>query len=33
MLVMVEHAGHMPMLKQPEATTIAIRDFLNGLAA
>jgi pimeloyl-ACP methyl ester carboxylesterase len=29
-LVMVEHAGHMPMLEQPQATTTAIREFLSA---
>ena len=28
-LTMVENAGHMPMLEQPEATTTAIRSFLS----
>lgn len=30
-LTMVEHAGHMPMLEQPEATTTALRNFLSGV--
>ena len=30
-LTMVEHAGHMPMLEQPEATTTALCDFLSGI--
>ena len=29
-LTMVDHAGHMPMLEQPQATTAAIRNFLNA---
>lgn len=28
-LTIIEKAGHMPMLEQPEATTAAIREFLN----
>jgi len=30
-LAMVENAGHMPMLEQPEATTTALCDFLSGI--
>lgn len=30
-LTMVENAGHMPMLEQPQATTTAIRDFLKAV--
>ena len=30
-LTMIEHAGHMPMLEQPEATTTAIGNFLGGV--
>jgi 3-oxoadipate enol-lactonase len=30
-LALVENAGHMPMLEQPQATTTAIRDFLSGV--
>jgi pimeloyl-ACP methyl ester carboxylesterase len=30
-LVTVENAGHMPMLEQPQATTMAIRNFLDEL--
>jgi pimeloyl-ACP methyl ester carboxylesterase len=29
-LVLVDNAGHMTMLEQPEATTTAIREFLNA---
>jgi pimeloyl-ACP methyl ester carboxylesterase len=32
-LTMVKHAGHMPMLEQPEATTTALRDFLSGISS
>jgi pimeloyl-ACP methyl ester carboxylesterase len=28
-LTIIEKAGHMPMLEQPDATTAAIREFLN----
>jgi 3-oxoadipate enol-lactonase len=31
-LTSVEDAGHMPMLEKPEATTTAIRHFLNAMA-
>ena len=31
MLGTIENAGHMAMLEQPEATTKAIRDFLNTI--
>jgi pimeloyl-ACP methyl ester carboxylesterase len=27
----VENAGHMPMLEQPQATTTAVRNFLSGV--
>jgi pimeloyl-ACP methyl ester carboxylesterase len=30
-LAIVEKAGHMPMLENPEGTTAAIREFLAGL--
>lgn len=30
-LVTVENAGHMPMLEQPQATTMAIRNFLADM--
>lgn len=30
-LVTIENAGHMPMLEQPQATTMAIRNFLDEL--
>jgi pimeloyl-ACP methyl ester carboxylesterase len=30
-LAVIDKAGHMPMLEQPEATTSAIREFLNTL--
>jgi pimeloyl-ACP methyl ester carboxylesterase len=30
-LATVENAGHMPMLEQPQATTMAIRNFLDEL--
>ncbi len=30
-LALMDQAGHMPMLEQPEATTTAIRQFLNGI--
>jgi 3-oxoadipate enol-lactonase len=30
-LVTMDQAGHMPMLEQPEATTTALRQFLNGI--
>ncbi len=30
-LVTVENAGHMPMLEQPHATTMAIRNFLSEI--
>ena len=30
-LTMVEHAGHMPMLEQPQATTTALCNFLGGV--
>lgn len=30
-LTMVAHAGHMPMLEQPEATTTALFNFLSGV--
>jgi pimeloyl-ACP methyl ester carboxylesterase len=30
-LVTIEDAGHMPMLEQPQATTMAIRNFLDEL--
>lgn len=30
-LVTIENAGHMPMLEQPQATALAIRNFLNEL--
>jgi 3-oxoadipate enol-lactonase len=30
-LTMVENAGHMPMLEQPQATTTALRKFLSGI--
>jgi 3-oxoadipate enol-lactonase len=30
-LVTVEDAGHMPMLEQPQATTLAIRNFLSTI--
>lgn len=30
-LKIVENAGHMPMLEQPQATTTAIRDFLKTI--
>ncbi len=30
-LVSVENAGHLPMLEQPQATTMAIRNFLDEL--
>jgi 3-oxoadipate enol-lactonase len=29
-LTVVENAGHMPMLEQPQATTTALRDFLSA---
>jgi 3-oxoadipate enol-lactonase len=32
-LVMIEDAGHMPMLEQPHATALAMRNFLNELEA
>ena len=32
-LTIVENAGHMPMLEQPEATTAAIRDFVSKVGA
>ncbi|MCC7206743.1 MAG: alpha/beta hydrolase, partial [Anaerolineae bacterium] len=28
-LVTIENAGHMPMLEQPQATALAIRNFMN----
>jgi pimeloyl-ACP methyl ester carboxylesterase len=28
-LAIIEHAGHMPMLEQPEATTSALESFLS----
>jgi len=31
-LVTIENAGHMPMLEQPQATTLAIRNFLGQLS-
>jgi pimeloyl-ACP methyl ester carboxylesterase len=32
-LIMVEHAGHMPMLEQPEATTTALYNFISGVGS
>jgi len=29
-LALIQHAGHMPMLEQPEATTTVLRNFLSG---
>jgi 3-oxoadipate enol-lactonase len=29
-LIVIENAGHMPMLEQPQATTTALRDFLSA---
>src|SRR5450432_2278806 len=31
-LVTIENAGHMPMLEQPQAVTLAIRNFLDELS-
>jgi pimeloyl-ACP methyl ester carboxylesterase len=31
-LATIENAGHMPMLEQPQATTMAIRNFLDELS-
>jgi len=28
---MIDNAGHMPMLEQPDATTSAMRDFLANI--
>jgi pimeloyl-ACP methyl ester carboxylesterase len=30
-LITIENAGHLPMLEQPHATTLALRTFLNDL--
>ena len=32
-LTMVEHAGHLPMLEQPEATTTALYNFITGVGS
>ena len=32
-LTIVDNAGHMPMLEQPDTTTTAIRKFLSGVGA
>lgn len=30
-LTVIEHAGHLPMVEQPEDTTAAFRKFLSGV--